>query len=257
MKLNNTFRSIVNLSAVLALLVMTSGLTARAQGDPCGVRDAVNAPDRSEEDRAKDPVRRPLELLCFAGVGPGMQVLDLSAGAGYTTELLARIVGSEGRVIAHNTPMIVEKILKGRFQARLEKPVMAPVEHWVAEFNNPVPPGTAGLDLVTAFFAYHDVAAMGGDRAVLSQALLDALRPGGILLVVDHAADVGVGATQGTTTHRIEAELLKQELVALGFGLVDEAEFLRQPEDPRDQPFFKLPAGSVDQFVLRFRKPVQ
>ena len=230
---------------------------ASAQGDPCAVRDAVGAADRTAEDREKDGVRRPLELLCLAEIEPGMSVLDVSAGGGYTTELLARVVGSEGRVIAHNIPLIVEKVLKGRFQQRLDKPVMAPVEHWIAEFDQLVPPETSGLDLVTAFFAYHDIAAMGGDRTVVSEALFAALRPGGILLVVDHAAAPGAGDSQGATTHRIEAALLSQELVGVGFDLVDEAEFLRQPSDQRDQPFFKIPAGSVDQFVLRFRKPVR
>jgi len=245
------------IGAVLTVLMLVGPPPAFAQGDPCAARAAVEAPDRSVEDQGKDAARRPLELLCFAGVEPGMRVLDLLAGGGYTTELLARVVGDKGKVIAHNTPLVVEKFLKGSFKKRQEKAVMANVEHWVAEFDQAIPPGTSDLDLITAVFVLHDVAPFGGDRQQLNRAFYNALRPGGILLVVDHAANPGVGDSEGGTTHRIEAELVKSELEAVGFDLADEALFLHRAEDPRSEPFFNMGSGEVDQFVLRFRKPVR
>ena len=214
----------------------------------------VASPDRSEADRSNDARRKPAQLLEFYGVRPGMTVLDLGAGTGYNTELLARAVGASGRVYAQNTRSIVDNMLKGRFDERLQKPAMKNVVHVVREFDDPLPADVRNLDLVTFNFTYHDVSYMNVDRAKMNRAVFSALRPGGIYIVADHSGRPGTGVTEGKTLHRIDEAAVRREVEAAGFRFVAEGGFLRNPQDPRDAPVFK-PKQPNDEFVLKFVKP--
>jgi len=124
----------------------------------------------------------------------------------------------------------------------------------VREYDDPVPPGAAPLDLVTFFFGYHDLAFTDVDRAAMNRRLFDALRPGGVVVVADHSARAGAGTTVVKTLHRIEESVIRRELEAAGFRLVGEGGFLRNPGDPRDTLVFRSPVP-VDEFVLKFEKP--
>lgn len=207
----------------------------------------VASADRSEADRANDARRKPAQLLEFYGVRPGMQVLDISAGSGHNTELLARAVGASGRVYAQNPAA-------GRLDARMQKPAMKNVVPVTRGFDDPVPPEARNLDLVTFNFNYHDTVHMGVDRARLNRAVFDALKPGGIYIVADHSGRPGTGATETKTLHRIEEVVVRREIEAAGFRFVAEGGFLRNPQDPRDAPVFK-PKQPNDEFVLKFIKP--
>ncbi len=214
----------------------------------------VASPDRSEADRANDARRKPAQLLEFYGVRPGMTALDLGAGTGYNTELLARAAGAAGRVYAQNTRSMVDNMLKGRFDERLQKPVMKNVVHVVREFDDPLPADVRNLDLVTFNFNYHDVTYMKVDRARMNRAVFDALKPGGIYIVADHSGRPGTGVSEGKSLHRIEEAAVRREVEAAGFRLVAEGGFLRNPQDSRDAPVFK-PKQPNDEFVLKFVKP--
>ena len=109
---------------------------------------------------------------------------------------------------------------------------------------------------MTFFFAYHDTAFMPVDRAKMNRALFDALKPGGMLVVADHAALPGAGVSVVKTLHRIEESTLRSEIEAAGFKLVAEGDFLRNPADLRDAIVFR-PQTPVDEFVLKFQKPAQ
>ena len=213
----------------------------------------VAAPERSAADRQIDLRRKPAELLAFTGVMPGMRVLDLGAGGGYSSELLARAVGPGGVVYAQDSPSAVAR-LKGSFERRSRSPAMKNVVRVLRPYEDPLPPGVTGLDLETFFFAYHDTVYAGVDRARMDRSLYAALKPGGMLVIADHSARAGAGLTVTHSLHRIEEGVLRREVEAAGFRLVAEGEFLRHPEDPRDAPVFhsKVP---VDEFVLRFEKP--
>jgi predicted methyltransferase len=214
----------------------------------------VASADRSEADRANDARRKPAQLLEFYGARPGMTALDLGAGTGYNTELLARAAGATGKVYAQNTRSMVDNMLKGRFDERLQKPVMKNVVHVVREFDDPLPPEVRDLDLVTFNFTYHDVSYMNVDRAKMNRAVFNALKPGGIYIVADHSGRPGTGVTEGKTLHRIEEAAVRREVEAAGFRFVAEGGFLRNPQDPRDAPVFK-PKQPNDEFVLKFVKP--
>jgi predicted methyltransferase len=215
----------------------------------------VAAPDRAEADRQADPRRQPAKMLAFAGVRTGMKVLDMEASAGYTTELLARSVGSDGTVYAQDSAEVIERFVKDKFDIRAQKPVMKNVVHVVRAFDDPIPPEIGNLDLITFFFAYHDVTYMPVDRAAMNRKMFEGLKPGGFLIIADHSARAGDGINVAKTLHRIEESVLRQEIEAAGFKLVAEADFLRNPEDPRDTRVFR-PQIPIDEFVLKYQKPL-
>lgn len=214
----------------------------------------VAAPGRSADDRKLDARRKPALLLVFSGVGRGMKVADLGAGGGYTTELLARAVGPEGSVIGHNTPYVIEKYVKESWPARLAKPELANVVRADRSFEDPLPEGTSGLEVVTMIFVYHDTLIGDTDRAAMNRRLLDAMAPGGALIVVDHHAKSDAGPEVAETLHRIPEALLRSELEAAGFQFEADADFMRNPDDPRSAPFFEMKTPT-DAFVHRYRKP--
>jgi len=243
--------------ATLAVLSMLSGWSEAAAQDANtpDYEAIVASPDRSAGDRQTDQRRQPAKMLAFIGIKSGMKVLDMEANAGYSTELLARSVGATGVVYAQDPAAVIERVVKDKFDMRAQKPAMKNVVHVIRDFDDPVPPGVSGLDLITFFFAYHDVTYMPVDRAEMDKKMFAALKPGGFLVIADHSARAGDGTSVAKTLHRIEESTLRQEIEAAGFRLVSEADFLRHPEDPRDAAVFR-PQIPVDEFVLKYQKPL-
>jgi predicted methyltransferase len=234
-----------------ALMGATAGAGAQSTPDYAAL---LAAPDRSDGDRQADKRRDPLPLLALAGVHPGMKVLDMGAGGGYSAELLARAVVPGGVVYAQNPPDLFEKP-KATFEARLKTPAMKDVVADIRPFDDPVPPDARDFDLITFLFFYHDTTYMNVDRAEMNRKLFAALKPGGLLVIADHSASAGQGTTVGKTLHRIEESALRQEIEAAGFRLIAEGNFWRNPEDTHDFPSFR-PTMPVDNFVLKFQKPM-
>jgi predicted methyltransferase len=214
----------------------------------------VAAPDRTDADRVNDARRKPEQMLAFTGARRGMKVLDLGAGGGYSTELLARAVGPQGRVYAQDSRLTTQGQGNARFIERMKSPAMKNVARVLREFDDPVPPEAGKLDLVTFFYIYHDTPAWDVDRAKMNRSVFNALKPGGIYLIADHAAKSGVGVSASKSLHRIEESVLRREVEAAGFRFAAEADFLRNPADPREERVFALKIP-VDNFVLKFVKP--
>ena len=236
----------------LMLIMVTAAISRPAFAQDYGA--IVAAPDRSDADRNTDKRRDPLKLLKFIGVKEGMKVLDMEASAGYTTELLARAVGPNGVVYAQDSAEVIERQVKDKFDLRAQKPAMKGVIHVIRNYDDPIPPDVRNLDLITFFFAYHDMTYMQVDRAEMNRKLFAALKPGGYLLIADHSAKAGDGTSVGKTFHRIEEGVLRKEVEAAGFKLVAEGNFLRHPEDTRDVIVFRAPTP-IDEFVLKYQKP--
>jgi len=234
--------------AIVAALAATAPAPSHAQ-DYAAI---VAAPDRADSDRQTDKRRDPVKLLSFTAVKPGMTVLDMGAGGGYSTELMARAVGPTGKVYAQDHDTAARA--KERFEARMKTDAMKNVTPLDRPFDDPVPQDVRDLDLITFFFFYHDTTYMAVDRAAMNKKLFAALKPGGMLIVADHSAKAGTGTTVGKTLHRIDQNTLESEVLAAGFQLIAAGEFLRHPEDTREEKIFgsKVP---VDEFVLKFRKP--
>ena len=243
-------------SAALAAIALAAcaGMAPHAWEVTPEIRAVVASPDRSEADRKTDERSKPEQLLAFAGVKPGMKVLEVGAGAGYSAELLARSVEPQGVVYAHNSPEAIARFIKTRFDERAAKPVMRNVIKLVRAFDDPVPSDLRDLDLVTMLYEYHDTPAAGIDRAKMNRRIFEALKPGGNFVVVDHAARAGADASVGKTLHRIDEALVRREVEAAGFKFAAAADFLRNPDDPRDATSSRSPIR-VDAFVLKFVKP--
>jgi predicted methyltransferase len=266
--------------AALAVAVAVLGLAACASGpatpDPGRYAAVVAAPDRSAADLAQDVRRKPVEMLAFVGVRPGMLVEDLSAARGYTSELLARSVTPGGKVYAQNPPRAPARTPPAQPEGaaapapaamaarapmptlpeRLANPALAAViESVTRPFEDPVPPQVQGrLDLVTLMFNYHDFGHLGVDRAQMNRAVFQALKPGGAYVIADHSGRAGTGISESGTLHRVEEAFVVREVEAAGFRLVARGDFLRNPADPRDRNTPE-PAMPKDEFVLRFVKP--
>lgn len=222
-------------------------------------RAVVDAPDRDDADRKLDAGRHPAETLSFFGVKKGQRVADLAAGGGYTTELLARAVGPSGVVYSQNNPMIVDRFAGEPWAARLAKPVNENVVRVVRDFDDPLPPDATDLDVVFNVLFYHDTVWMKTDRAKMNAAVFRALKPGGVYAIIDHSGRPGTGAKESDSLHRIEEALVRKEILAAGFTLAEEADFLRDPSDARDWNASPRAAGmkrgTSDRFVLKFVKP--
>lgn len=225
---------------------------------PSPIAEAVNAPDRTPEDRALDAGRKPADLLSFAGIAPGMRVAELGAAGGYTTELLARVVGPSGKVYAQNSPMLLQMFAEKPLAARLQKPVNANVVRLDRDFDNPFPKDVHDLDAVVMVLFYHDTGWMKTNREAMNRAVIEALKPGGVCVIVDHSAGTGRGIDDAQKTHRIEESFLKEEVEKVGFHFVKSADFLRNPNDKRDWSTSPKEAGerrgTSDRFVLEFAR---
>ena len=240
--------------AAAAALAGCAGVAPHAWEVTPEIRAVVASADRSDADRNTDERRKPDMMLAFAGVKPGMKVLEVGAGAGYSAELLARSVGPQGVVYAHNSPDAIARFIKTRFDERAAKPVMSNVVKLIREFDDPVPSDVRNLDLATMLYEYHDTPAMGIDRAKMTRRIFDALKPGGTFVVADHAATAGAGVSVSKTLHRIDEAVVRQEVEAAGFKFVAAADFLRNPDDPRDATSSRATIR-VDAFLLKFAKP--
>ena len=150
-------------------------------------------PIAAPEDRALDAGRDPARTLAFFGIAPGMRVAEIGAGGGYTTELLVRVVGPQGRVYGQNSPFILARVAQAPWTARLAKPVMKNVVRLDREFDDPFPADLRNLDAVLIVLLYHDTVWMKVDRARMNRAVFDALEPGGVYGIVDHSAKPGSG----------------------------------------------------------------
>ena len=238
-------RAVAFFAAIVSgALVLSSAGAALAQD----YNAILAAPDRSDADRQNDGKRQAAQFLPFIGARTGMKVLDMGAGGGYSSELVARSVGETGKVYAQNMNK------SERLDARMQTPAMRNATALARPFEDPVPAEAGPLDMVTFFFAYHDTTHLGVDRARMNQAVFAALKPGGFYVIADHSAKPEDGATVGKTLHRIGEAALRAEVEAAGFKFVSSGEFLRHPEDKRDAPVFRNPTP-VDEFVLKFQKP--
>lgn len=245
---------------VVAVLLVAALASAEEKGDKARMADPLwvllQAKDRTAEDRKEDAARKPLELLRFIDIKPGMKVADLGAGGGYTTELLARAVGPKGTVYAENPKVIIEKFVSKEWPARLARPINKNVVRVDRELDDPLPPEAKDLDLVINAFLYHDSVWMGTDRDKMNKAIFAALKPGGTYVILDHAGRDGSGSGEAKTLHRIEEKMVVEEIKKAGFELARSGDFLRNKDDKRDNNIFDAAIrGKTDRFVLAFQKP--
>jgi predicted methyltransferase len=238
--------------AALAAATFIGAATAWAQSTP-DYAALLAAPDRSDADRDADKRRDPLPLLKFIGPRPGMKVLDMGAGGGYSTELLARAVAPNGMVWGEYPPDGPARAIDA-LQARMKTPAMKDAAADLRPFDDPIGPDMSNLDLITFLFYYHDTTYMNVDRAAMDQKMFAVLKPGGVLVLADHSAKAGADTSTGKSLHRIDEAIVLKELEAAGFKFVAAGDFWRVPGDTRDFSSLR-PPSPVDAFVLKYQKP--
>jgi predicted methyltransferase len=233
---------------------------AAADTRAAAVAAAIADPSRPASDTTRDVDRKPAQTLAFAGVRPGYKIGDYAAGAGYFTRLFAGVVGPAGHVYA-SVPSALFKypnIVKG----------IAEIETYTVTHPNVTVTFASALDAarypekLDVFWIsqnYHDLhdSFMGPvDMAAFNRTVYAALKPGGIYLVLDHAAAKGSPPDVTDTLHRIEPSTVRREVEAAGFKFEAESAILANPEDPHTAGVFDPSIrGKTDQFILKFRRP--
>ena len=241
--------------AAAAVVVLSAGTACAAT--PANITQALANTARPAADAGRDAARKPGELLAFGGVKSGDKVVDLVMGGGYFTRILSGAVGPKGQVIAYQPSEFVQ------FRA-----AYADEQKTAVAFAGNITGLTQslgaldlpdGVDLVLTVQNYHDLhlTPFPTDTASKVNAeVFKSLKPGGVYLIVDHAAAAGAGLEVANTLHRIDPAKLKAEVEAAGFKLEAESPMLADAADPHTANVFS-PAirGKTDQFIMKFRKP--
>lgn len=240
----------------LALLPLASLFATAAAAPSPTIKAALADPARPAADRARDAARHPGELLTFAGVKPGMKVADFIMGGGYWTRILAKAVGPQGKVYAYQPKQFIE--FKADYGAQQDAAVkgyanVVPSRESLGEVKFPEP-----LDAIVTVQNWHDLhlkMSPPGFAGSLAKTLHASLKPGGVLLIVDHAGAAGAPFAAADTLHRGDRAATIKEVTAAGFTLAGESKLLADPKDAHDKSVFD-PAikGRTDQFALLFRR---
>lgn len=213
---------------------------------------AIADPRRPDADRERDALRHPAEVLAFAGVTPGARVADIGPGGGYYTRLFSVAVGAEGRVYGVDRPGTAERPRALTAVAPLYGNITHLTDGYAAwSIAEP-------LDAIFISQIYHDfyLPQLAIDVPALNRKMFDALKPGGVLVIIDHAAAPGSPISVADTLHRIDRDQVIRDLTAAGFVLDAESQVLRNPADDHHLRVFEGDIrGRTDQFVLRFRRP--
>jgi predicted methyltransferase len=244
--------------SIMAAILLSSGSVARCAQTPAFVAAGIAAPDRPKADRDRDMDRKPAALLAFAGIRPGERIADIMPGQGYFTRIFSHAVGPAGHVyalvpseLAQVAPQIAESA-----KALATDPVYGNVTVLIAPTASLAAPEP--LDMAWTSDNYHDLYAFFGADAALAfdTAIFRMLKPGGSLMVIDHAASADA-MPRIRQLHRIDPQVVKSQVMAAGFVFEGESPVLRNPFDLRNQPVFAPSIrGRTDQFVLKFRKPL-
>lgn len=223
------------------------------------LQKALEAPGRTDADLKRDQTSKPAEVLAFFGVKPGMKITDLFSGDGYYSEILAHAVGKKGQVIAHNNQAYIQ-FLKDQAEARYANGNLKNVKRLVSEFENlQLEPNSQ--DMILMVLSYHDIYFVAQswpkvDRDHFFSQVLQALKPGGIFAVVDHAAEAGTQTTVVNTLHRIDEAFAKQDIQASGLRFSGESQLLRNAKDDKTRSVFEPELRrKTDRFIMKFVKP--
>jgi predicted methyltransferase len=226
-----------------------------------GIEAALSAADRPAADRVRDAGRHPAAILGLLDLKPGEAVVDVFASPGYYTELMARVVGPNGRVLAYDPPQFVAgPAAQANWRDRLNR---NPNVRQVLQPFDDVRLPEGGADAVLMHLAYHESyweSSRYGLRRMeprdLVRRLWTALKPGGRLLVVDHVAEPGDPRETVERYHHIPVLTVVRDVTSAGFVLRAHSEVLRNADDDRRLSVFHPSVrGRTDRMVLLFVKP--
>ncbi len=246
---------------ICIILILAAGFAARgAEPSPTKViAGAIAHTERSDQDRARDATSKPAQIMAFFGIAERMTILDLFSGGGYWAELFAHVVGKDGRIVAH-TNAAYRNFSGKEADARLAGGRLSNVEVLHSEFDD-LKLGRNRYDLIFIGLGYHDIYfhapfwAQPGRDHFFGQ-LMTALKAGGTLAIIDHAAARGTRAAHAGTLHRIDEAFARTDIERAGFAFVKATDALRNPEDDHTlEVFDDTVRRQTDRFVYFFRKP--
>lgn len=248
---------------VLISLAMILGLTGCAHAPPTSMSlaDSLTRPTRTDADRERDGRDQPEAVLALAGFKAGDRIADIFGGGGYYSEILSDVVGDKGRVLLINNPPYYAYAKKD-LEPRLTSGRMHNVEHRILPPEN-MQLGEGSLDGALIVMSYHDLYVAdpeGGWPAIDAGQFIDqivaALKPGAVLLIVDHAARDGSGKADTQALHRIDEAFAIADFKAHGLEFDASIPVLRNAADDRSKNVFDAAIkGHTDRFVHRYRKP--
>ena len=253
-------------TSLLASLFLPLALVAQAQPQntpaatppyvvpanaPAHVRRAIASPDRTDEQRARDYHRKPAEILMLSGIEEGDKIVEIASFGHYFTTMLLAAIGPTGRVDMYDLPYIEQF---GGPASRAFDEKHANAAYHQESYNDVTLP--QNVDSVWNVLYYHDLKPNDVDTAAFNRKIFNALKPGGIYLVIDHKAEDGSGWRDAGTIHRMGVDTIKQEVLAAGFELALESDLLANPADDRTKMVFTPGTrGTTDQAFFIFRKP--
>lgn len=232
---------------------------AAARGAP-DFAAAVSAPGRPADQVKLDASRRPAEVLAFEGLKRGDMALDLFAGGGYYTEIMARAVGPAGGVVAWDPANFVNDKSRAAFaELKTRAPNTGIFVTPVTALSLPA----STFDFVMIHLNYHDFYWESekykfprADPAAILRTVYQAVKPGGTVAVIDHVGPAGDTRAIVDKMHRIDPATVKADFEAAGFVLEAQSDMLRNPADDHSKRVFDPSIrGNTDRFVYRFRKP--
>jgi predicted methyltransferase len=244
------------LAAALVFTVPATGLAA-----PADVAAALATSTRSADNVKLDESRKPAQVLSFLGLQQGMSVLDLFGGNRYWAEIMAPAVGPSGSVVVWEPKQFAndkDRAAFTDFAARQPNAVMIS-----SPMQTPLI-GTNRYDFAMLNLNYHDVYWESAKYGVVRmdpdqwlKSLFAAMKPGGIVGVIDHVATAN-DDTRATVEklHRIDPAVVKADFERAGFVLDGQSEILRNPADDHSLLVFNDKIrGKTDRFIYKFRKP--
>ena len=231
-----------------------------AQDDISRAESVVDSNSRPAADRNDDLMRKPANVLAFAAIKPGMTVFEIEAGEGYYTELFSALVGPDGAVIMQS-PESFDSFLADAIESRLANNRLPNVRLTKTNFDE-LDAADSSIDIATWLLGPHELyftpngGSSLGDVEKAYAEIFRILKPGGVLIILDHAAALGSPETTGGALHRIDPAIVKQLAAGAGLMLIEESDVLRNPDDDYSMGVFD-PAvrRKTDRFLLKYYKP--
>tara|TARA_B110000305_G_scaffold237653_1_gene301443 strand:+ start:495 stop:1211 length:717 start_codon:yes stop_codon:yes gene_type:complete len=234
---------------LLATMVIALLCSSANSQNTSALQQAMTNSSRPAQDKARDPIRKAPEILQFMGVKVGDTVLDVIAMGGWYTEVLSYAVGENGKVYMQNNPIPLTQRSADERNERLSR--LSNVENWIGAITD-IPPNS--IDFTMTALNFHDVYNRSADDAdIMLKDILGALKPGGILAVLDHEGNKGA---DNPTLHRVAFEDAVKAALNAGFVLVGTSDLLENPDDDHTLgPFDPSLERRTDRLVLKLEKP--
>ena len=244
---------------LIPITLSLASLSADAFNVSPEIKNAVASKQRAESDRIRDEHRKPADILALMGLKPGMKVADLTSGSGYYTDIISRVVGKNGQVIAHNPPYVVNRFANFFTDEENGWPAKFRTQQWKSNVVKNLDELDTinlgvGVDAAIMVLFYHDTVWQGVNREMMNRRIFNALKPGGVYMIIDHSAKPGTGLKHVESLHRIDKQSVIDEITSVGFKLNVDSNLLSHPEDTRDYIFTRdsqTKRDRTDRMVLK------